>query len=99
MNRRPSGPQADALTNELCYFPSKDCMISKNTSFLTKSVTPKYLLNFQVKVAVDDENDNSPVFDRHIYQGTIRRTATTGFIYSLSFWAEIHQGYKTLLTW
>ena len=44
----------------------------------------KYLFfYFQVKVAVDDENDNSPVFDRHIYQGTIRRTATTGLSFML----------------
>ena len=32
----------------------------------------------QVKVTVEDENDNSPSFDRHIYQGSIRENSPPG---------------------
>ena len=33
---------------------------------------------FQVKVKVEDENDNSPSFDRHIYQGSIQENSPPG---------------------
>ena len=35
-------------------------------------------INFQVKVKVQDENDNSPSFDRHIYQGSILENSPPG---------------------
>ena len=34
--------------------------------------------DLQVKVTVEDENDNSPSFDRHIYQGSIRENSPPG---------------------
>ena len=33
---------------------------------------------FQVIITVTDVNDNSPSFDRHIYQGSISRNARVG---------------------
>ena len=32
----------------------------------------------QAKIKVEDENDNSPSFDRHIYQGSIQENSLPG---------------------
>ena len=38
---------------------------------------------FQIRVNVLDENDNSPAFDRHIYQGSIYRSPKHGSFVNL----------------
>ena len=37
-----------------------------------------FCISPQVKVKVMDENDNSPSFDRHIYQGSIQENSLPG---------------------
>ena len=74
-------------------------MCNNRTTFSRMKLLGSAFPSAMIRVDVDDDNDNSPTFDRHVYHGYVRLNVSKPYGFSDALNSAIASRVRILVSW